>query len=118
MEAAAATDRELIRRTVLDYYEGWFDSDVGRMERALHPDLAKRRAGDELRTLTRARMVELTGQGEGAEDGADRRLDIVLEDLHGGIASATVRSAVYYEYLHLVRTTEGWKIANVLFELQ
>src|SRR5687767_3453035 len=27
---------------VLDYFEGWFDGDAGRMERALHPGLAKR----------------------------------------------------------------------------
>jgi hypothetical protein len=26
-----------------------------------------------------------------------------------------VRSAVYREYLHLVRTNEGWKIANALW---
>jgi hypothetical protein len=28
------------------------------------------------------------------------------------IASVTVRSAVYIEYLHLVRTSEGWKIVT------
>jgi len=31
------------------------------------------------------------------------------------IASVTVRSAVYHEYLQLVRTPEGWKIANALW---
>ena len=38
------TDAEAIVDTVLDYFEGWFDGDRARMERALHPELAKRRA--------------------------------------------------------------------------
>jgi hypothetical protein len=37
------------------------------------------------------------------------------EDVHENIASLTVRSAVYREYLHLVRTAEGWRIANALW---
>ncbi len=31
-----------IVQAALDYFEGWFDGDATRMERALHPDLAKR----------------------------------------------------------------------------
>jgi ketosteroid isomerase-like protein len=118
MEPGAAPDRELVRRTALDYYEAWFDGDEERMERVLHGDLVKRLAGDRLGITTRERMLELTRRGEGAEDAADRRLDVTVDDLHGAIASVTVRSAAYYEYLHLVRTTAGWKIANALFETQ
>jgi hypothetical protein len=36
--------------------------------------------------------------------------------VHREIANATVRSAVYIEYLHLVRTREGWKIINALWQ--
>jgi hypothetical protein len=38
-----------------------------------------------------------------------------IDDVHEDIASDTVRSAVYREYLHLVRTAEGWRIANALW---
>ena len=31
-----------ITRTALDYIEGWYTGDATRMERALHPELAKR----------------------------------------------------------------------------
>ncbi len=31
------------------------------------------------------------------------------------IASVRVCSEPYYEYLHLVRTSDGWKIANALW---
>ena len=33
-----------IEQACLDYVEGWYTGDVERMKRALHPDLAKRRA--------------------------------------------------------------------------
>ena len=114
-----ATEQELIAQTVLDYFEGWFDGDVGRMERAVHKDLVKRRPGEDngasLGITTAERMVELTTRGEGKADAADRRIEVEIEDVHEDIASVTVRSAPYREYLHLVRTREGWKIANALW---
>jgi hypothetical protein len=110
-----ATDRELITQIVFDYFEGWYDGDVGRMDRALHPELVKRQAGTTLGVTTKERMVELTGQGAGREDGADRALDVEILDVCEDIASVVVRSAVYYEYIHLVRTADGWQIANALW---
>ena len=121
MEAAkspeVSADAAAVVATALDYFEGWFDGDEARMARALHPNLVKRRAGEELGATTKERMLELTRAGEGKADAADRTLDIEVEDVYGDIASVTVRSAVYHEYLHLVRTREGWKIANALWQL-
>jgi hypothetical protein len=109
-------DREAVVAAALDYFEGWFEGDEVRMERALHPNLVKRRAGEELEITTKERMLELTRQGEGRKDAADPRLEVEVTGLYGDIASATVRSAVYHEYLHLVRTSAGWKIANALWQ--
>jgi hypothetical protein len=111
-----ATDAEAIRQTALDYFEGWFDGDVARMDRALHPELAKRRAGEEIGLLTKARMLELTGQGYGADDRGDGRVEVTVHDVYGDIATASVDSATYHEYLHLVRTSSGWQIANALWQ--
>ena len=61
-------------------------------------------------------MLDLTGAGEGREDGRERGLEIAIVDGHNGIATAVVRSAVYREYLHLVRTDAGWRIVNALWE--
>jgi hypothetical protein len=115
------TAEAAIVNTVLDYFEGWFDGDAARMERALHPDLAKRSLEQDGRTLdetTAEWMIEATGRGVGRErDPGDRRIEVEVEDVHGSIANATVRSAVYREYVQLVRTPEGWKIVNTLWEL-
>ncbi|MDX2438456.1 MAG: nuclear transport factor 2 family protein [Acidobacteriota bacterium] len=40
--AAGPDDEAAIKATALDYLEGWYSGDAERMERALHPDLAKR----------------------------------------------------------------------------
>jgi len=103
-----------IEQTVRDYFEGWFDADVTRMDRALHPDLVKRSVVSDGIT-TKERMLELTAAGEGREDGVDRSLEIRIEDVREDIASVTVESAVYHEYLHLMKTPDGWRIANALW---
>ena len=110
------TDRAAVVATALDYFEGWFDGDAERMERALHPELAKRGPG--LRTVTKDEMVTWTAAGEGkAKDpGRGRRIDVSVVDVHEEIASAVVDSDVYREYLHLVRTNDGWKIVNALWQ--
>jgi hypothetical protein len=128
MEAAKSPEKasghaEAVVATALDYFEGWFDADAGRMDRALHPGLAKRSLSQvepdlpELRTLTKERMLELTAAGGGKADGrrGELRIDVEVVDLHGNIASVVIRSAVYREYLHLVRTGDGWKIVNALW---
>ena len=111
------SDEDAVVATVRDYFEGWFDGDPERMERALHKDLVKRRAGDDLGVTTKEQMLEYTRRGDGKEDAADRTLDIEVEDIYGDIASVTVCSAVYHEYVQLVRTRGGWKIANALWQL-
>jgi hypothetical protein len=61
-------------------------------------------------------MVTWTAEGEGrTTDEAGRRLAISVDDVHGTIASARVDSALYREYVHLVRTPDGWRIANTLW---
>lgn len=120
----ASDDESAIVATVLDYFEGWFDGDAERMKRALHPDLAKRSLarpseGPDLDKDTAEGLIEASGRGVGTTrlpaDG-DPRIDVSVVDIYDAIASVTVRSAVYHEYLHLVRTPAGWKIVNALWQ--
>lgn len=112
-------DEDLIRRVAQDYFEGWFDGDVERMDAALHPDLVKRWPGEHqassLGMTTKQQMLEFTARGQGRADVGDGALEITVEDVCEDIASVTVRGGVYHEYLHLVRTGDGWKIANALW---
>lgn len=117
IDEQTATEAAVVA-VVLDYFEGWFDGDAARMERALHPDLAKRALEEDgsLDETTAAWMVDATGRGVGRDrDPGDRQIDVRVEDMHGTIATATVRSAVYREYVHPDRTADGWKIVNTLW---
>jgi hypothetical protein len=112
-----------IERTVLDYFEGWFSGDPVRMEHALHPELVKRSldktssGAETLRTITAEWMIEATARGLGRdEDPGDLRIEIEIVDVLGELANVTVRSVVYTEYLHLARTSDGWKIVNDVWQ--
>ena len=115
-------DLDAIRDTVLDYFEGWFDGDAVRMDRALHPGLAKHALGQDagrsetLDVTTRDEMVEATRRGMGRQrDLPDRAIRIDIADVSGGIASVVVHSAVYVEYVLLARTSDGWRITGTLW---
>jgi hypothetical protein len=112
------TDESAIEATVLDYFEGWFDGDAERMERALHPQLAKRALRDgKLSESPATQMIEATAAGMGKQqDPGERRIEIEVVDIYPPIAAAVVHSNVYREYVHLVQTESGWKIANALWE--
>ncbi len=114
------SEEQAIVACALDYYEGWFDADPARMERALHPQLVKRALVDSAETLDATSAAEMVGDtidGWGPRfDPGDRRIRIRVDDGYDRIATATVHSAVYVDYLQLVRTRDGWKIANVLWE--
>jgi hypothetical protein len=115
-------DAAAIRGCLLDYFEGWFDGDAERMDRALHPALAKHalaqgpaRAGA-IDATTRDEMVEATRLGHGRlRDTPDRAIRIDITGVSGDIASATVHSAVYVEYVLLARTPGGWRITGTLW---
>ena len=116
-------ERELIKRAALDYFEGWYDADPVRMQKALHDELIKRSFGADGpgmlgRPRDKAQMVEFTESGGGRDRGSatEQSIEVEVLDLYRGSASAVVRSREYHEHLHLVRTSSGWKIVNTLWE--
>ena len=118
--ADSVTDRSAVEATARDYVEGWYWGDAERMDRSLHEDLVKRLPDsslppgpDQLRSWSKARMVELTKEGGGGDRSA--AIDILVFDCADDIATARVLSPDFLDYLHLVKTAEGWRIANIIF---
>jgi hypothetical protein len=121
-ETISPADAAAIRSCILDYFEGWFDGDPVRMDRALHPGLAKHAIGQDrarsqpLDVTTKDEMVEATRQGRGrGRDVPDRAIRIEIASVSGDIASVVVHSAVYVEYALLARTSDGWQITSTLW---
>lgn len=118
-------EQTAIREAALDYIEGWFEGNAERMDRALHPQLAKRllevvaQTGQERFTnLTKDQMVEFTKRGGGSRVPADKR-DIKVTILDTTKTMAVVRSdcSQFIDYLTLAKGAGGeWKIVNVLWE--
>jgi hypothetical protein len=110
---------EALVTTVRDYYDGWFEGDVGRMRRALHPDLVKRGIKDSSRVIdtdTRSTMLEGTDLGIGTRYEPERRpIDIVINHVHTAIADVHVTGGVYVDYLQLVDVDGRWQIIHALW---
>lgn len=116
-------ERELVKQAALDYFEGWYDADSVRMDQALHNELVKRSFDADGRQtlgqpLNKAQMVEFTKGGGGSDRGSasEQAIEVEVLDVYRSTASVVVRSKEYHEHLHLMRTSNGWKIVNAFWE--
>lgn len=114
-----ATEAAAVEAVVRDYIDGWHAGDEQRMDRSLHDDLVKRTVeggGDApgaLVTVSKARMVRLTRDGGGHAPGADA--DVVVHHVEAAIASASVATVDFLDYLHLAKSDGTWRIVHDLF---
>ena len=114
-----------IREAALNYVEGWYDGDAARMEKALHPDLAKRalmpgRGGrGKIEQMSAMTLVQYTRAREGKPTPAEERTaNVTILDVTGNAASVKAEMHDWIDYMHLTRTGGEWKIVNVLWEFK
>ena len=113
-------ETESIKKAALDYIEGWYGGSEERMERALHPELAKRavvnlKGTDALSAITFERMMELV-KAKDEDKEALAEIECEILDVYGSMACAKTISADFIDYLHLARWQGEWKIINALWE--
>jgi hypothetical protein len=120
--AQTAADSAAIRQTALDYAEGWYAADGPRMQRSLHPELAKRRVHTE---NGRSRLIQMSAMtlvnGTAGEGGRDtpmnqRRADVTILDIFQGAASVRTDMGGWIDYMHMAKWNGRWVIVNVLWE--
>jgi hypothetical protein len=123
--AQTAADSAGVRAAALDYIDGWWTGDAARMERALHPELAKRilvtgqAGGPRINNMTAQQLVGGTKAGGGTRTPAgERKSEVKILDIFGNAASARIDAGTWIDYLHLSRTGDRWQIVNVLWELR
>jgi hypothetical protein len=124
--AADPGEEAAIKRAALDYAEGWYEGSPERMERALHPELAKRIVRTDAKT-GRSRIEQMSaltlingvraGYGKSTPV-AEQLKDVTILDVYGSTASVKVVMSEWIDYLHLARWNGEWKIVNVLWELK
>jgi hypothetical protein len=118
-------DREAIKRTALNYAEGWYEGNADKMESALHPDLAKRivRTNDKgqsgLGQMSAMSLVQGTRTGSGKQTpAAEQQKDVTIFDVLGGAATVKLEMRDWVDYMHIGKFNGKWVIINVLWEMK
>ena len=124
-EPGAAETQAAITAAALDYAEGWYEGDASRMERALHPDLAKRMVQTDEKGRSRIEQMSAMGlvlgtrRGFGKSTPRERQQkDVMILDVFNGAATVRLTMDGWVDYLHLAWWNGQWKIVNVLWELK
>lgn len=123
---ASAADQAAIKQTALDYIEGWYEGNPERMERALHPELAKRivrtnpqNGMSRLDQMSAMSLVLGTRRGGGKNTPKEKQQkDVSVLDVYENAASVKVIASDWIDYLHMAKYNGRWVIVNVLWELK
>ena len=125
LTAQTAADSAAIRAAAMDYMEGWYTADAARMERSLHPELAKRIVQSDEQGRSRIgqqsamTLVSSTRNGGGKNTPAAQQIkDVRILDIFGSSASVRAEMSGWIDYMHMAKWNGQWRIVNVLWELK
>ena len=123
VSAQTDADREAIKRTALNYAEGWYEGNAEKMESALHPDLAKRivRTNPQGQSGLGQMSALTLIQGTRAESGKqtpkeEQQKDVTILDMMGSAATVKLEMRDWVDYMHIGKFNGKWVIINVLWE--
>jgi hypothetical protein len=119
--AQSPEDTAAIKATALDYIEGWYEGNAERMQRALHPDLAKRIVTQKntVNSMTAQKLIDQTRSGGGKDTPADKQQkDVTVLDVFGKAASVKVVASDWIDYMQMGKVDGRWVIINVLWEMK
>ena len=121
----SSADTAAIKQTALDYIQGWYTGDGPRMERALHPELAKRIVRSDtsgnyrLDQQSAMTLTQNTRNGGGRDTPpADRHDDVRILDIYRNVASVRINASYWIDYLQMAKWRGRWVIVNVLWEFK
>jgi Putative lumazine-binding len=122
--AQSDAEREAVKQAVLDYVEGIYTVDASRIERSVHPELAKRgffvKKGETAYSsdvMTFQQLVDLakTYNKSGCVP-KDAPKEVVVFDVSDQTASAKLTAIWGIDYIHLAKYDGKWKFVNVLWQ--
>ena len=124
-QAQADPERDAIKRTALNYAEGWYEGNADKMDSALSTDLAKRIARSNpqgqsrLDNMTAMALVQGTRTGFGKQTpAAEQQKDVTILDVMGGAATVKLEMRDWVDYMHIAKLNGKWVIVNVLWEMK
>jgi hypothetical protein len=118
-------ESEAIQKTALDYIDGFYSGDAARMQRAVHPELAKRIVKVDpatgkctLEQLDAGTLVEITRSGTGKIRENLRQEEVSILDRYHDAAVVKIVANDWIDYLQMAKFDGAWKIINVLWALK
>lgn len=126
ISAQTAEDSSGIKQAALNYIEGWYEGNGDRMEKALHPELAKRIVNTDAKSgrsrigqMSALTLIQSARAGGGKDTPKDeQQKDVTILDIYRNAACAKVVASAWIDYLQLAKWNGEWKIINVLWELK
>jgi hypothetical protein len=122
MQHHSANEYEAVRQAVLDYVEGVYETDPTRIERSVHPELAKRgffvnnHEATESK-MTFAQFLEHTKTyNKDGQFPLDSPKEIVIYEILDHTASVKLVAAWGIDYMHLAKYDNRWMIVHVLWQ--
>jgi hypothetical protein len=121
----AAADREAVHAAVLDYVEALYQAQPERIERSVHPDLAKRgyfrRRGETTfanEPMSYKQLHDLAGSWnkDKKRPVAAAPKEITIYEVLNQTASAKLTALWGIDYMHLAKYDGTWKIVNILWQ--
>jgi hypothetical protein len=118
-------DDAAVRSAVLDYVEALYEVDPGRIERSVHPELAKRGFGRsrEDGSYKEARMsydelhrLAATWNRAGRVDARTAPKQVIVLDRLDQTATVKLVAQWGVDYMHLAKYDGRWKVVNVLWQ--
>ena len=120
--AVPEAEKAAVIATALDYSDGGYSGDAERMAGALHTDLNKLIFGKRPPATgymssysTFSGLVEVTRAGVLALEPEKRLTEASVLEIAGDVACAKVRTAMWCDYLQMIKADGRWKIVNVLW---
>jgi Ni/Co efflux regulator RcnB len=123
-QQSAEAEREAVKQAVLDYVEGIYMVDASRIERSVHPELAKRgffvkkdETAYSSAVMTFQQLVDLAKTyNKNGRVPKDAPKEVVIFDVSDQTASAKLTAVWGIDYIHLAKYDGKWKFINVLWQ--
>jgi len=122
-QRTGTTDREAVRRAVLDYVEGFYEGDTTKLARSVAPSVYKygyARRGDSYDGMQMP-YAGFMSFAEGVREGRNRPpanapKDIILYDVQDQTANARLTAWWGIDYLLLAKQNGRWLITHVMWQ--
>ncbi len=115
-------DRLAVRQAALDYIEGWHEGNAAKIEKSIHPELARRSisvnpktSGSDLEQMSAMSLVK-TAWAAGKRLKKNLKNEIFILDIFENIASVKIETPAGADYLHIAKFGGKWLIVNILRE--